>query len=365
MARRLRALPSDVVDAGVAAGLLLLVGAQVAGEPPDGSLAAYLALALAITLPLVWRRRAPLAVVAVVSAALVAQALVAEPAVSFGEFLAMLLATYSVAAHASLARAAAGAVVAFAAVGVHSLQQQDAGAFEWVYGVVYFGGAFLLGRAIRHRAHRAEERVRESAAAERARMARDLHDVISHSVGVMVVQAGAARLALDEDPEATRQALAQVEATGRQTLNELRRLLGVLRAEAPERTPQPGLAQLGSLVEQVRSAGVAIDLVLEGERRALPPGVELAGYRIVQEALTNVMKHAPEANARVRVAFGPAELELEVENDGRTNGAAGSGYGLAGMRERAKLYGGSVEAAPVRGGGFRVLARLPVRRRAE
>ena len=166
-------------------------------------------------------------------------------------------------------------------------------------------------------------------------------------------------------PEATRQALAQVEATGRQTLNELRRLLGVLRAEAPERTPQPGLAQLGSLVEQVRSAGVAIDLVLEGERRALPPGVELAGYRIVQEALTNVMKHAPEANARVRVAFGPAELELEVENDGRTNGAAGSGYGLAGMRERAKLYGGSVEAAPVRGGGFRVLARLPVRRRAE
>jgi len=115
----------------------------------------------------------------------------------------------------------------------------------------------------------------------------------------------------------------------------------------------------------VRSAGVAIDLVLEGERRALPPGVELAGYRIVQEALTNVMKHAPEANARVRVAFGPAELELEVENDGRTNGAAGSGYGLAGMRERAKLYGGSVEAAPVRGGGFRVLARLPVRRRAE
>lgn len=363
LARRLRALPSDLVDAALAAGLLLLVGAQVAGEPPDGSLALYLLFAPAITLPLIWRRRAPLAVVAVASAALVAQALVAEPAVSFGEFLAMLLATYSVAAHASLERAAAGGLVAFAAVGVHSLQQPDSGAFEWVYGLVYFGGAFLLGRTIRLRTGRAEERVRGAAAAERARMARDLHDVISHSVGVMVVQAGAARVALEEDSVAARRALEQVEATGRQTLDELRRLLGVLRAAAPERAPQPGLATLGALVEQVRGAGVSVDLVLEGERRPLSPGVELTCYRIVQEALTNVMKHAPEAHARVRVAIGPALLELEIEDDGRANGTADTGYGLAGMRERAELYGGSVEAAPVPGGGFRVLARLPVEER--
>ncbi|MGH8986036.1 MAG: sensor histidine kinase [Acidimicrobiia bacterium] len=110
----------------------------------------------------------------------------------------------------------------------------------------------------------------------------------------------------------------------------------------------------------MRGAGVAVDLVLEGERRTLPPGIELAGYRIVQEALTNVIKHAPESRARVRVAFGPETLEREIEDDGRANGAAGSGYGLAGMRERAELYGGSVEAAPAPGGGFRVLARLPV-----
>ena len=360
LVRRLRALPPDLLDAALAAGLLLLVGAQVAGEPPDGSLALYLVFAPAITLPLVWRRRAPLAVVAVISAALVAQALVAEPAVSFGEFLAMLLATYSVAAHSSLERAAVGGVVAFAAVGVHSLQQADADRFEWVYGLVYFGGAFLLGRAIRMRVRRADERVHEAAVAERARMARDLHDVISHSVGVMVVQAGAARSALENDSAAARRSLEHVEKTGRQTLDELRRLLGVLRADAPERSPQPGLAAVGALVDQVRGAGVIVDLVLEGERRTLPPGLELAGYRIVQEALTNVMKHAPQARARVRVAFGPGALELEIENDGAANGASEAGYGLAGMRERAEMYGGSVEAAPNPGGGFRVLARLPV-----
>jgi len=215
--------------------------------------------------------------------------------------------------------------------------------------------------------HERDQQAKIAVGAERARIARELHDVVAHAVSVIVVHADGAAFAVRKQPELAERAIETISSTGREALTELRRLLGVLRSEdsETERTPQPGLAQLGSLVEQVRSAGVAIDLVLEGERRALPPGVELAGYRIVQEALTNVMKHAPEANARVRVAFGPAELELEVENDGRTNGAAGSGYGLAGMRERVELYGGSVEAAPVRGGGFRVLARLPVRRRAE
>lgn len=190
---------------------------------------------------------------------------------SFGEFLAMLLATYSVAAHCELRRAAVGGLVAFAAVGVHSLQQPDAAAFEWVYGVVYFGGAFLLGRAIRQRARRADERVEGAAAAERARMARDLHDVISHSVGVMVVQAGAARVALKQDPTAASRALESVEATGRQTLEELRRLLGVLRAEEPARAPQPGLATLGALVEQVRGAGLPVESSSKASRVPLLP----------------------------------------------------------------------------------------------
>jgi signal transduction histidine kinase len=233
--------------------------------------------------------------------------------------------------------------------------------FEWVYGVVYFGGALLLGRAVRTRAGRAEERIRSAAADERSRMARDLHDVISHSVGVMVVQAGAARVALSIDPDAARRSLEEIESTGRRTLEELRRLLGVLRAETPERMPQPGLAALGALVEQVRKTGLPVELELEGERRELLPGVELAAFRIVQEALTNVIKHAPGAEARVRVALLAEELVLEIENDGRVNGAVGSGFGLAGMRERAVMYGGSLEAGVASDGRFRVLARLPTR----
>jgi signal transduction histidine kinase len=357
--QRLLALPAEIVDAAVAAGLLLLVGAQVAGQPPDGSLVAYVAFAPAITLPLAWRRRAPLAVALVCSIALVAQALIAEPAMSFGEFLAMLLATYSVAAHCSLDRAVVGGLAAFAAVGVHALQEVDASAFDWVYGVVYFGGAFLLGRAIRSRAQRAEERIRSAATDERSRMARDLHDVISHSVGVMVVQAGAARLALASDPAAAQRSIEEVESTGRRTLEELRRLLGVLRTDVPERAPQPGLAALGALVEQVRSAGLEVELEVAGERRPLPPGLELAAFRIVQEALTNVIKHAPAARVRLRVALDAEELVLEIENDGRINGALESGYGLTGMRERAAMYGGSLEAGLVSDGRFRVLARLP------
>ena len=359
LVRRLLALPTEIVDAAVAAGLLLLVGAQVAGEPPDGSLAVYIAFAPAITLPLTWRRRAPLAVVLVCSVALAAQALLAEPAVSFGEFLAMLLATYSVAAHCTLRRAAVGALAAFAAVGVHALQQADADTFEWVYGVVYFGGAFLLGRAVRTRAGRAEERIRSAAADERSKMARDLHDVISHSVSVMVVQAGAARVALATDPAAAQRSLEEIESTGRRTLEELRRLLGVLRAATPERMPQPGLAALGALVEQVRNAGLPVELELEGQRRELLPGLELAAFRIVQEALTNVIKHAPGGRTRVRVALLAEELVLEIESDGRVNGAVGSGFGLTGMRERAAMYGGSLDAGTAPDGRFRVLARLP------
>jgi signal transduction histidine kinase len=329
------------------------------GELPDRSLAVFLAFAPAITLPLAWRRRAPLTVALVCATALTAQALVAEPAVSFGEFLAMMLATYSVAAHSSIERAAVGGVAAFVAVGIHALQEPDAGSFDWVYGVFYFGGAFLLGRAIRRRALRAEERVRAAAVDERSRMARDLHDVISHSVGVMVVQAGAARLALDGDPAAARRSIEEVELTGRRTLDELRRLLGVLRADVPERAPQPGLSALGALVEQIRNTGLPVELELDGERRALSPGLELAAFRIVQEALTNVIKHAPGARTRVRVALEAEELVLEIENDGHVNGASGVGYGLAGMRERAAMYGGSLEAGPRPDGRFRVLARLP------
>jgi signal transduction histidine kinase len=372
---RVRELPVEVVDAAIAAGLLLVVGAQVAGDRPDGSLALYLAFAPIVVLPLAWRRRAPLLVAAVASTALAAQAVFARPAVTFGEFLALLVATYSVAAHAPVREAGAGAVLAFAAVGVHTYRQAEAvSTFEWVYGLVYFGGAFVLGRLVRRqvragedRAARleieVEERARAAAAAERARIARDLHDVIAHSVGVMVVQAGAAKVALDRDGERARAPLEQVEETGREALAELRRLLGVLRAddEAAGRAPAPGLASVGGLIDQVRAAGLAVELELEGERRPLAPGVELAGYRIVQEALTNALKHANHARALVRIRFRADALEIEVEDDGfGATAENGSGHGLVGMRERTALYGGTFDAGPLDERGYRVRARFPL-----
>ena len=373
---RFRELPSEVVDAGLAAALLLVVGVQVAGDRPDASLALYLAFTAGAILPLGWRRRAPLAVAALSAGAVAAQALVAEPAVTFGEFLAVLIATYSVAAHAPVGQAALGALLSFLAVGVHTYRQEgDVPAFEWVYGLVYFGGAFALGRLVRRQGRRAEERAlrleregeeraRAAAAAERARIARDLHDVISHSVGVMIVQANAADVALERDPERARAALTHVDETGRETLHELRRLLGVLRTDGgpSERAPQPQLASVGSLVDEVRATGLAVELRLEGDRRPLPAGLELAAYRIVQEALTNARKHAGQGT-RVQVAIGfhPDALEIAVEDDGR--GAAtqnGRGHGLAGMRERTELYGGTLDARPLGQRGFRVRARFPV-----
>ena len=368
LANRLPRLAPDVVDPAIAAGLLLLVGVQLAGERPDSTLLLYLAFVPAATLPLAWRRRAPLLVLAVVAGAVLAQAVAAEPAVTFGEFLAMMLATYSVAAHGSRYEAALGGAAVAVAVAAHTALQPDRTSdFEWVYEAVYFGGAFVLGRVVRNRAARhareRDERASAAAAEERARMARDLHDVIAHSVGVMVVQAGAARVALGDGDSHARSALEQVEDTGRQALAELRRLLGILRTDdgAAARAPQPSLAGIGALVEQVRAAGLPVELTLEGERRSVPPGVELAAYRIVQEALTNALKHAGPAKASVRIAFTPRALELEIADDGAgAPSPDGGGHGLAGMRERAALYGGQVEAGVIPGGGFRVRARLPV-----
>ena len=205
--------------------------------------------------------------------------------------------------------------------------------------------------------------VRVAAAEERARIARELHDVLSHSVSVMVVQAGAERLALGSERAATGETLEAIENTGRQALAEMRRLLGMLRAEgeSPAHAPQPTLAELDGLVSQVREAGLPVELYVEGEPTALPPGVDVSVYRIVQEALTNVLKHAGPATARVVVRYAGRELELEISDDGRGSAAVGdAGHGLVGMRERVALYGGDFDAGVSNGGGFVVRARLPL-----
>jgi signal transduction histidine kinase len=202
---------------------------------------------------------------------------------------------------------------------------------------------------------------REAVAGERARIARELHDVIAHNVSMIVVQAGAERRVVEEG--ATHEVLATVEQTGRSALTEMRRLVGMLRSDADDSlAPQPGLDDLVTLAGQVRDAGLPVELRVEGERRALPAGIELSAYRIVQEALSNALTHAGDAHAEVHVRYAQDSLELEIVDDGRAPAsAAGDGHGLVGMRERVALYGGRLDAGRRAGGGFAVHVLLPIR----
>jgi signal transduction histidine kinase len=224
------------------------------------------------------------------------------------------------------------------------------------------------------RMHREREAQSKAAvAAERARIARELHDVVAHNVSVMVVQADGAAYVLDAAPDQARQALGTISSTGRQALAEMRRLLGLLRAgddAGGEYVPQPGVDQLADLIEQVRGAGLPVRFEVAGQARPLSSGVELTAYRIVQEALTNVRKHGGDgASASVVLGFGDAALDLLIEDDGRggpdglyqQGGRDGLGQGLIGMRERIGMVGGTLTAGPRPGGGFRVSAMLPLR----
>ncbi|MGW1230432.1 sensor histidine kinase [Streptomyces sp. NPDC001515] len=219
-----------------------------------------------------------------------------------------------------------------------------------------------------------EAQSKVAVAAERARIARELHDVVAHNVSVMVVQADGAAYVMDTAPDQARQALETISGTGRQALAEMRRLLGVLRTgdapESGEYVPQPDVEQIEVLIEQVRTAGLAVDFRVEGTPRPLPSGVELTAYRIVQEALTNTRKHGgPNAGASVRLVYFDDGLGLLVEDDGRgaahelyeDGGADGAGHGMIGMRERVGMVGGTLDAGPRPGGGFRISALLPLK----
>jgi len=220
----------------------------------------------------------------------------------------------------------------------------------------------LAERAAQLEAER-EEKARLAVALERARIARELHDVVTHNVSVMVVQAGVEARALGDEQPATSDVLRTIERVGRDTLVELRRLLGVLRRSDDRQglAPQPTLDALDDLAEQIRDAGLPVAVRVEGERAPLPAGVELSAYRIVQEALTNSLRHAAAAHAEIVIRYGPAELEVEVCDDGRgPRNGTDRGHGLLGMRERVALHEGALEAGRRDGGGFRVHARLPL-----
>jgi signal transduction histidine kinase len=239
------------------------------------------------------------------------------------------------------------------------------------FGVVTLAVMLLIRRVLGDRDRRLQlaERERDVAAREavveeRARIARELHDAIAHNVSMMVVQAGAERRVIPAEQSSTREVLETVEQIGRSALTEMRRLVGMLRSDDAEPlAPQPGLADLDALVGQVREAGLPVELTVEGEPRELPVGLELSAYRIVQEALTNALKHAGEARATVRVSYAPDSLELEISDDGggAAAPAASGGHGLVGMRERVALYGGRFEAARRVTGGFTVRVALPIR----
>jgi signal transduction histidine kinase len=346
-----------------------------------GGRAALAVVALFIPLPLAWRRRAPLLVLAtmLVAFAFAFLLITRGDGSPLSALLAFLIALYTVGAQTDGRRAVIGlaggeaAIVAidFAFGGVF----QDVGVRPGVWFVLAV--AWGIGREVRRRRleirrlrDRAaelelerEERARTAAAEERARIARELHDVVAHSVSVMVVQAQAADRVLEGDEPAAREVLATIENTGRQALTELRRLLGLLRRaeDAASVTPQPSLRHLEALAQQMRASGLPVELVVEGEPVALPQGLDLSAYRIVQEGLTNALKHAGPARASVLIRYSPAEVEVVVADDGRgRNGAAGAGQGLVGMRERVALYGGELSTGSADDGGFVLRARLPL-----
>jgi signal transduction histidine kinase len=239
------------------------------------------------------------------------------------------------------------------------------------FAIIVAAAMLIVRRVVGDRERRAQlaERERDVAAREavveeRARIARELHDAVAHHVSVMVVQAGAERRTLDSSNAGTVEVLETIERTGRSALTEMRRLLGMLRDEADDSLhPQPGLADVPTLVGQLRDAGLAVRLQMAGERRELPVGIELSAYRIVQEALTNALKHAGDAQATVHVRYGSDSLELEITDDGGGghDSPLPGGHGLVGMRERVALYGGRFQASRNPAGGFTVHALLPIR----
>jgi signal transduction histidine kinase len=359
-----------------------LWGHAPAGLRVIGGRGVLAVLLVLVTLPLAIRRRSPAATLVIATASLVVASAVVHHSTGapVEVFIALLIAFYSVGAHCDERRApivGGLALVAIAAVdlarpgfftGSHSARPG-----AWLA----FAIAWLVGRDMRRRRQEVaglesraarlererEEQAQLAVSQERARIARELHDIVAHAVSVIVAQARAGPH-LAHDPERATGVFRAIESSGRDALVELRRLLGILRSEDQQLAigPQPGLDSLRSLIEQVRASGLPVQLRVEGEPVQLLAGVDLSAYRIVQEALTNVVKHADASNAEVVIRYGSRTLELDVLDDGRSTRASGNGagHGLIGMRERVALYGGTIEAGAQAEGGFLVRARLPL-----
>jgi signal transduction histidine kinase len=365
IANWLRQRPT-LADAGLVLVLLFLT---VASAAQRDHAAIGVVLGTIETLPLVVRRRRPVLVLGVVAAAALVLAVLGIWFVP----LQLGVALYTL---ATLEPSRSERLFAFAAIGVLAVVLLLAEGLEFgaaAARIVFLGAAWLLGdsvgsrrayvQEIEEKAERLErERLTEArriAAEEQARIARELHDVVAHALSVIVVQAGAADDVFDVDPRRAREPIRAIDGAARAALADLRRVLGLLQDDV-EFEPQPGVARLDELVGQVRGTGLEVELEIEGRPRRLPTSVDLSVYRIVQEALTNVLKHAHARHARVRVRYGE-DLRVDISDDGQgsVNGT-GSGSGLIGMRERAALLGGTLETGAAAGGGYRVSASIPI-----
>jgi signal transduction histidine kinase len=377
---RLRAANPWVIDSLLATAFLVIVlvshlaGTDSGVKYHDANLVSVL-LAIGVAVPFYFRRHAPLAVLLISEVCVVALTVGdyqtgAAPAV-------LLVAVYTVAAWCDARDRAIGAgaiVIGLTIVGVVGIPGQSEVGVALNFAT--FAAAYLFGSTMRNRRlyskqlearataleRERDEETRRALAEERLRIAQELHDVVAHSMGVIAVQAGVGAHVIATEPGEAKKALEAISQTSRSTLVEIRRMLGVLREDqGASYVPAPGLADLHRLVRDVASAGLHAEVRVEGTTTELPPGVDFTAYRIVQEALTNVLKHAGRATATVIIGYEPAALRLEILDDGRgVNGrATPGGHGLVGMRERVGVYGGSFEAGPRTGGGFRVAIRLP------
>lgn len=355
------------------AGLLLAVAIPSAlfRVPDDGPLWITVPVAAAMTAALAWRTDHPLASVVVVVGAGYLQSVIAAQPGALWALAAYLVAAYSVAANTTEGRAAIGGGLLVAALLLQEWQMRGA---DYLFVVLVFGGAWLLGRVAqqwRSRATSAElnqdERARLAVADERVRIARELHDIVAHGVSVIAIQADAARAVLPIDPDRAREPLTVISASAREVLDEMRRLLTLLRmAEDDDAAiaPVPRLNQVPDLVSGLQATGLPVVLTMEGDGATLPSAVELSAYRIVQEALTNVIRYAGNVPTVVTVRSTAAAVSVEVCNAPGMPGAAahGAGHGLLGIRERSALVGGELQVGPTPEGGFRVWAKLPAYR---
>ena len=379
----------DIAGAGVLTALVqfqIWVGpiTQIGDGPVSGPKPLLTLAGLAATGPTAFRRRWPLLAVTVVMADFVAHPFVftkdfGYPSLNLFEvFLAFLVMVYSTAANTTGRRTWIGAGIVVGAQLVGSLAAIGLGNSTPQAGSYFFYAvAWVLGKTIQHR-NELSRRLADRAAAlertrdaeveravtdERSRMARELHDVVSHSVSLMTLQAGAARQALDIHPQRARQQLLGIESAGREAMVEMRRLLGLLRyaPEEPALEPQPSLRHLDLLVSRMKEAGLPVLLAADDIPTSMPRGVDLTAYRIVQEGLTNVLRHSNPTCVQVNIRIQDQAVEIEIDDDGTLNDtSAGShGHGLIGMNERVAVYGGQLEAGPVPGRGFRLKARIP------